>query len=103
MVDLPPKGQKKKKNSRKMQMVFFVFYGRVVVEVAGNVFSIGKGGMWQVPRGQLSCLPLPILCHVSFHDVVITAGCLKFEGQLTFGTFCPNLKFYAVRKMASRY
>jgi len=64
MVDLPPQGQKKKKNSRKMQMVFFVFYGRVVVEVAGNVFSIGKGGMWQVPRGW--CLPPLRYCPVSF-------------------------------------
>ncbi|KAI9880484.1 MAG: hypothetical protein M1830_002836 [Pleopsidium flavum] len=53
MVDLPPNGQKKRKNSRKMQMAFFVFYGRVVVEVGENTFSIGKGGMWQVPRGNL--------------------------------------------------
>jgi len=52
MVDLPPGGIKKPKNSRKMQMVFFVFYGRVEVSVNGNVFRIGKGGMWQVPRSK---------------------------------------------------
>lgn len=52
MVDLPAHSQKKSKNSRKMQMVFFVFYGRVQVTVNDNVFSIGKGGMWQVPRGK---------------------------------------------------
>ncbi|KZF20708.1 hypothetical protein L228DRAFT_249500 [Xylona heveae TC161] len=51
MVDLPPAGVKKMKNSRKMQMVFFVFHGHVQVKVANNVFGISKGGMWQVPRG----------------------------------------------------
>jgi len=51
MVDLPPGAIKKPKNSRKMQMVFFVFTGRVKVMVNNNSFRIGKGGMWQVPRG----------------------------------------------------
>jgi centromere protein C len=52
MVDLPPGAIKKPKNSRKMQMVFFMFYGRVQVTVNDTVFRIGKGGMWQVPRGK---------------------------------------------------
>ena len=51
LVDLPPGSEKKPKNSRKMQMVFFVFYGRVEVTVNESTFRIGKGGMWQVPRG----------------------------------------------------
>ncbi|KAH8674663.1 Mif2/CENP-C like-domain-containing protein [Tricladium varicosporioides] len=51
MVDLPPGSVKKPKSSRKMQMVFFVYYGRVKVTVNDNTFRIGKGGMWQVPRG----------------------------------------------------
>ena len=51
MVDLPPGAIKKPKNSRKMQMVFFVYYGRVQVTVNDNVFRISRGGMWQVPRG----------------------------------------------------
>ncbi|MCJ1392722.1 hypothetical protein MMC18_005593 [Xylographa bjoerkii] len=51
MVDLPPGGVKRMKNSRKNHMVFWVFRGRVRVEVAGTEFSIGRGGMWQVPRG----------------------------------------------------
>lgn len=57
MVDLPPGGAKRVKNSRKMQMVFFVFYGRVEVSMGTplKTFSIGKGGQWQVPRGKLSC------------------------------------------------
>ncbi|KAL8829813.1 MAG: hypothetical protein Q9191_001792 [Dirinaria sp. TL-2023a] len=53
MVDLPPGGSKRSKNSRKMHMVFFVFYGRILVEMGTppTRFGIGKGGMWQVPRG----------------------------------------------------
>jgi len=52
MVDLPPGGIKKQKNSRKMQMVFFVHRGRVSVTVNDTAFRIGQGGMWQVPRGK---------------------------------------------------
>ena len=51
MVDLPPGAVKKPKNSRKMQMVFFVFKGRVKVSVNGTEFRTGEGGVWQVPRG----------------------------------------------------
>jgi len=61
MVHLPPGGEKRIKNSRKMQMVFFVVYGRVTVSVGTptTVFSIGKGGQWQVPRGMLTCFSSP--------------------------------------------
>lgn len=52
VVDLPPGTEKKPKNSRKMHMTFFVFAGRVQVTVADTVFSIGRGGMWFVPRGK---------------------------------------------------
>jgi centromere protein C len=55
MVDLPPGAVKKTKNSRRMQMVFFIFSGRVRVTVNDNAFRIGKGGMWQVPRGECAC------------------------------------------------
>ena len=58
MVDLPPGAMKKPKNSRKMQMVFFVFYGRVQVTVNDTKFRIGKGGMWQVPRGKCPAIVL---------------------------------------------
>ncbi|KFY23999.1 hypothetical protein V493_05499 [Pseudogymnoascus sp. VKM F-4281 (FW-2241)] len=54
IVDLPPGAVKKPKNSRMMQMTFFVHKGRVTVTVGRNEpFRIGKGGMWQVPRGNL--------------------------------------------------
>lgn len=52
VVDLPPHSEKKPKNARKMHMAFFVFSGRVQVTVADTTFSIGKGGMWFVPRGR---------------------------------------------------
>lgn len=63
MVDLPPGGAKRVKNSRKMQMVFFVFYGRVEVSMGTplKTFSIGKGGQWQVPRGKLLCSLSPFI------------------------------------------
>lgn len=53
MVDLPPGASKKLKNSRRMQMIFFMHYGRVNVTVNDTSFRIGKGGMWQVPRGEV--------------------------------------------------
>jgi len=61
IVELPPGGMKRPKNSRKMHMGFYVVKGRVTVHVgptddeAGdeNRFSIGKGGFWQVPRGEV--------------------------------------------------
>lgn len=56
VVDLPPRSEKKPKNARKMHMSFFVFSGRVQVTVADTTFSIGKGGMWFVPRGK------PVFC-----------------------------------------
>lgn len=61
LVDLPPGGIKRPKNSRKMHMSFYVVKGRVTVTVGpidgeetGSMsrFSIGKGGFWQVPRGK---------------------------------------------------
>lgn len=62
LLELPPGGQKRPKNSRMMHMSFFVVKGRVTVSVGPmgaeetgsmNRFSIGKGGFWQVPRGKL--------------------------------------------------
>ena len=56
MIEIPPGGSKRVKNSRKMHLVFFVFYGRVTVDMGTPMvqFSIGKGGQWQVPRGKFS-------------------------------------------------
>ena len=59
LVDLPPGGIKKPKNAQKMQMTFYVVKGRVTASVGPvlgelTTFSIGKGGFWQVPRGESS-------------------------------------------------
>ncbi|PGG97846.1 hypothetical protein AJ80_09626 [Polytolypa hystricis UAMH7299] len=51
VVDMPPGAFKKQKNSKRMHMVFFVYRGRIQVNVAGLQFSAGKGCSFQVPRG----------------------------------------------------
>ena len=68
IVDLPPGGTKRVKNSRKMQLVFFVFRGRVMVEMGTptEAFSIGRGGMWQVPRGKQACAMSSLLAPFPF-------------------------------------
>ena len=64
VVELPPEGYKRAKNSRKMQMCFFVHEGKVMVEVGAgdggetNQFAISKGGVWVVPRGKTSFFPI---------------------------------------------
>jgi centromere protein C len=54
VVDLPPGGEKRPKNSRKMHMVFFVHTGKVMVTINEAQFRISAGGMWFVPRGELA-------------------------------------------------
>ena len=56
LVELPPGGQKRVKNSRQNHIVFWVFVGRVKVTMNGAHFFIGRGGMWQVPRGMSDSL-----------------------------------------------
>ncbi|KFG87798.1 putative neurofilament triplet H1 protein [Metarhizium anisopliae] len=51
VVDIPPGGEKRTKNARMMQMVFFVHYGKVLVTVHQTRFRISTGGIWTVPRG----------------------------------------------------
>lgn len=71
VVELPPEGFKRAKNSRKMQMVFFVHEGKVLVEVGAmglevNSFALSKGGVWIVPRGKLPTSLLSLLSSPSF-------------------------------------
>ena len=47
-------------------MVFWVFAGRVLVDVSGNEFSVGRGGMWQVPRGKTKPRIFFSLCNIAF-------------------------------------
>ncbi|KAJ8109908.1 hypothetical protein OPT61_g7108 [Boeremia exigua] len=51
MIELRADQMKRSKNSRKMHMVFNVQSGAVEVKVHENEFTVHKGGMWQVPRG----------------------------------------------------
>lgn len=54
IVEIPPKGVKKPKNSKRMHMVFYVSHGRVQVDMNGVQFTAGKGCVFQVPRGEQS-------------------------------------------------
>ncbi|KAF1923789.1 uncharacterized protein M421DRAFT_425490 [Didymella exigua CBS 183.55] len=51
MIELRADQMKRSKNSRKMHMVFNVHSGAVEVKVHENEFTVHRGGMWQVPRG----------------------------------------------------
>jgi centromere protein C len=52
MIELRADQMKRSKNSRKMHMVFNVLSGAVEVKVHENEFTVHKGGIWQVPRGE---------------------------------------------------
>ncbi|KAK8257968.1 kinetochore CENP-C fungal-like protein [Phyllosticta capitalensis] len=54
MVDIPPNGIKRKKNSRRMHIVFCVLEGKVTATVGDTQFGINRGGVFVVPRGELS-------------------------------------------------
>jgi hypothetical protein len=51
---LPPGGEKRPKNTRKMQMVFFMANGTVRVTVNLTSFDARKDDTWFVPRGRFS-------------------------------------------------
>jgi hypothetical protein len=48
---------KRSKNSRTMHMVFHVQEGTLEVNVHDNEFTIHKGGVWHVPRGESHSIP----------------------------------------------
>lgn len=83
MVEVPPEGYKRMKNSRKMQMIFFVHEGRVTVDVGDIKFGISKGGVWQVPRGtfdsRLLRFPLHPVCFRSIYFLSIPFYFEKLE------------------------
>ncbi|PSN68382.1 hypothetical protein BS50DRAFT_587562 [Corynespora cassiicola Philippines] len=51
-IELKPDQMKRTKNSRRMHMVFHVHAGAVEVKMHDNEFSVHKGGVFQVPRGE---------------------------------------------------
>ena len=60
IIELPPGGIKREKNSGKMTLVFYVIAGRITITIAKNRFRVGKGGQFMVPRGMLSLIFLPL-------------------------------------------
>lgn len=52
LLEIPPGGSKSAKSSRNMQMIFFIYEGKVTVDVAGMTFGITAGGSFIVPRGK---------------------------------------------------
>ena len=52
LIEIPPGGGKRTKNSDKMMLVFYVIRGRVTVTIAENRFRVGKDGQFMVPRGR---------------------------------------------------
>ena len=74
MVEIPPDGYKRMKNSRKMQMVFFVHEGKVTVDIEDVQFGMTKGGVWQVPRGEsFSSFSLPFFSSLLFACIPTTS------------------------------
>jgi hypothetical protein len=57
LIEMRADQMKRTKNSRKMHMVFNVQSGVVEVRVHENEFTVHRGGIWQVPRGELSPSP----------------------------------------------
>ncbi|KAI1941363.1 mitotic fidelity of chromosome transmission- protein [Ophidiomyces ophidiicola] len=89
-VEMPPGAVKKQKNSKRMHMVFFVYRGRIRVNVSGLEFSAGKGCVFQVPRGN----------NYSFENdygtpaaIFFTQGCIPLdeEGNVDTGAPAPPL------------
>ncbi|KAJ5888856.1 hypothetical protein N7495_008897 [Penicillium taxi] len=92
VVELPPDGIKKPKNSKKMHMVFYVCSGRVQVDISGVQFHAGKGCVFQVPRGN----------YYSFSNawkktvrLFFTQGCVPVEGESseTIKSVAPGSEF----------
>ena len=51
IIEIPPGGVKRLKNSGKMHLVFYMLKGRATITIAKNNFRVGKGGQFMVPRG----------------------------------------------------
>lgn len=98
VVDLPPGAEKRPKNSRKMHMVFFVHYGKVLVTVNEAQFRISPGGSWFVPRGMFHRR-----CSNPFLFILLKCSC---PTELTFvdkkkGTTTPSSTITRCRRASS--
>ncbi|KAL1985560.1 hypothetical protein VTN96DRAFT_7780 [Rasamsonia emersonii] len=78
IVEIPPGGVKKPKNSKRMHMVFYVCHGRVQVDISGVQFSAGKGCVFQVPRGNYYSFAN---AYQSDARLFFTQGCVPTEAE----------------------
>ncbi|RJE17999.1 Cupin domain protein [Aspergillus sclerotialis] len=78
IVELPPGGVKKPKNSKKMHMVFYVCHGRVQIDISGVQFSAGKGCVFQIPRGNYYSFANT---HETDARLFFTQGCVPVEND----------------------
>ncbi|EFE40008.1 Cupin domain protein [Trichophyton verrucosum HKI 0517] len=90
-VEMPPNAIKKQKNSKRMHMVFFVYYGRIRVDIAGLQFSAGKGCVFQVPRGELIFKPVFANEYKKPAAIFFTQGCIPLDadGNVDTGVAAP--------------
>ncbi|QDS76983.1 hypothetical protein FKW77_005787 [Venturia effusa] len=73
IIEIPPLGYKMRKNSRKMTMGFFMHTGKVEVMVADQDFTISKGGVFHVPRGNVYSIHNPSQEHTA--RIFFSQGC----------------------------
>ncbi|CUS10023.1 unnamed protein product [Tuber aestivum] len=59
MIEIPPGGIKRTKNSGKMHLVFYLLQGKVQVQVGETMFRVRSGGQFMVPRGNLYSIENP--------------------------------------------
>ncbi|KAG0642542.1 Mif2/CENP-C like-domain-containing protein [Tuber brumale] len=59
MIEIPPGGIKRTKNSGKMHLVFYLLQGKVQVQVGETTFRVRGGGQFMVPRGNLYSIENP--------------------------------------------
>ncbi|KAF2180256.1 hypothetical protein K469DRAFT_291564 [Zopfia rhizophila CBS 207.26] len=97
IIELPEDGLKRPKNSRRMHMVFFVASGAVEVNVNNNEFTIHKGGVWQVPRGELPTILISIIALLFSSDLLSSIPSFTLQGiQDTIALVLQKSHFYSV-------
>jgi centromere protein C len=103
---------KRTKNSRRMHMSFHVTKGAVEVNVNNNLFTVHKGGVWQVPRGEFlpfSSLFSALFFHSSLCFFICTTAvalCLSLARHLmaryTFVSAFPCCPTFLLRNVVPR-
>jgi hypothetical protein len=85
LIEMRADQMKRTKNSRKMHMVFNVQSGVVEVRVHENEFTVHRGGIWQVPRGEL--FPSPTCFILRFLSYLLSSFCHFLPGHISQACF----------------